>query len=164
MAIVGNYSLKPLFRDPLWGLIVGIVIGVIASRLITDVLIDESAAIFASPLAAVIAVVGFLPLLFVTKRMSKWDLQEKHFTMVAVYSILAIGYIALFKLVFDTWTLGIIFAAGCMIIALGGLVFPLAREHVQEEKDKQTGEVAGVIHKDMKALETMAKGAERSGR
>lgn len=175
--LVGGHTLKPLFKNNtfLAGLVAAIV-GLIASRSLTDKILKETA-LSASPIAAAAFLVGILPILMVNGMVNKWFVKSsfgpqsgsskakstKSILMKsAVWGILGAIYLFVFWTIFEAQTLGWVYFIGILIFAVGDVIFPAIRQKAFEEESKDIGRFGNWLANVLARAKLAGQGAQEA--
>lgn len=121
--LVGTVSLNSFFRTPM-SLLISAIIGLIAARALTATIIEKSA-LAASPLSAISFLVGVFPILAISGGLRRLGVTKM--TKFIAYLVAAALYLFFFVVVFQSWTLGIVYAIAIVLMGFGEVIFPILR-------------------------------------
>ncbi len=150
LVIIGTSTLNKFFRSQTISFVVSAIVGIIASRgLMRNPAIIDEVALAGSPIAATTFLLGILPVLMVQSMLDKWfapdvfdrNAQTAGFMIkrVTFWIVLAAVYYFVFRYVFNAQGLGIIYAAGIVLFAIGDAFLPELRKRKEERESKRTG-------------------------
>lgn len=112
--LVGSETLGKFFNNAILTWVVSGIVGIIASRSLTQTILEDTA-LAASPIATASLLLGFIPILALTKNIDRWGLNQ--YSKVVVFAVSGAVYWIVFWVAFDAWSLGAVYGSG--IIAIG---------------------------------------------
>lgn len=173
LVIVGTKSLKPFFRSDVLSFLIAAIVGLIASRSLTDELLND-ALIKGGPLAAVAFLLAVVPLLgvnyFVNKIFpydpfgsegSKTDNSKKLLMKLGIYVILIVAYYFMFERL-SAARLGMFYAVAIGIFAIGDLLLPGIRRKQEQQRSRSTGRFVGFWGRLFRRTQQAQEGAQET--
>lgn len=152
ITLVGTKALRPLIKGPFLALAISVIIGVITARSLTRAILEKSGFI-ASPIIALSLFFGFGILYFITKNIDNWPFGKTPAGKMVIYTVVAAIFLVVYWQVFDSLALGIIFAAGTIVMGVTEMVYPMFKEYKEEKEGEETGKTMA----EMKEVEDTAK-------
>ena len=164
LTVVGAHTLRPLFpgtSGQLITLLVSAIIGVIASRSLTEQVLD-SYPIGASSLAAVFFLLGILPIFGIQLFLNRWfglrpggangdPILIITSGRLVVWILCAITYWFVFTYGFNATALGWIYAIGIIIFGIGDLIWAFLSVQMAEARHRRMG---GFVQRWMDTITT----------
>lgn len=152
IVLVGYTGISGFFKKPV-ALAISVIVGIIASRGLTDT-VFEQAAISASPIATASLIIGFLPIFALTKNIRKW--RFTHATNVMIYGICALVYLIMFWAIFKSPLLGITYAVAIVLMAITEIIKPKVLQSKEERDIQRAAAAARRLHQDVRVARAIA--------
>ena len=158
--LVGIETLGQFFRNGIITFIVSAIVGVIASRSLTASVLADSA-IGASPIATASLLLGFLPILALSRSIDRWGINQ--WGKLVVFTVAGGVYFLIFSIAFDATELGATYAIGIVALGFAQSVLAFWGTAVEDRKNKGLGRFMASNERTIHIIETMAKGYNQAG-
>jgi len=161
LVIIGTRALyKNVFKSGPLAFVVALLVGLIASRSLSNIIIKEY--ISGSAVASAAFLVGLLPLLMVYGFMKEWT-GGAFGTKLIMWCLLASIYLFVFGWAFNSWMMGWFYCGAIVLAAAVDIFGPYLASKAKEQKNLTIGRFIGMTHKDLQSWRDMQKGATQEG-
>lgn len=163
MTLVGQRAMRIIFRGTFISFFIAAIIGVIASRSLTETILRETA-LSAGPLATGAILVSFLPIFILTKTINRFS--RSGLVRLTLYTCMGIALWIIIAVAYKSPALGFVY--GIASVAMGGfeLLGPVLATKYAWAKNVEVGRVMGELHLDLESAKAIVEGraAHPSGR